>query len=425
MIRVFKIILLFCIVFGFPIPYIYNSTVLAGILTLAIFSFKKHSLNNFLIIIKSSYIFYLFLLLFIIIVLSLLWPILHQTYDFTIIKTLVNQIVSLFILIIFYSTFYSTSNSPVEIMNDLINIFLIQTFIQIIAFLSPTAKEVVGIFQNKSTIDIANKYEGLRGLALSGGQFFCLSFNYGLIYIIFINYFRVTKQNSIVAITKFIFLIAGTFFAGRTGFIGLLFAIMFLIVSGSNIFKNILLLLKLLAAGTIILTVIFLLLPDTTALFVKKVFPFAFEYFYHFQKSGNLSTTSTHDLFSKMYFPINPFTFLFGDAKYSGLNNHYYMKTDAGYMRQILFYGIIGVLMFIIYQIVMFYKPYKISKTEIKLFNKEVTAKYFFWFLFLYLIVGHVKGEVIGFLIMTQTILLLLFLSYILPFLANQKQKSN
>lgn len=57
--------------------------------------------------------------------------------------------------------------------------------------------------------------------------------------------------------------------------------------------------------------------------------------------TGQLNTTSTDHLFS-MYFLPNFRTLLFGDGFYAGtMGNSYYMSVDVGYLRPMLFYGVI------------------------------------------------------------------------------------
>lgn len=57
--------------------------------------------------------------------------------------------------------------------------------------------------------------------------------------------------------------------------------------------------------------------------------------------TGQLNTTSTDHLFS-MYFMPEPRTFLFGDGFYAGtMSDAYYMGIDVGYLRPLLFYGVV------------------------------------------------------------------------------------
>ena len=88
--------------------------------------------------------------------------------------------------------------------------------------------------------------------------------------------------------------------------------------------------------------------------------------FYNFIDGEGISTRST-DALKDMYFPIPIDTFLIGDGYYSDPYNEelYYMRTDAGYMRMILYFG--SIFSFIFYSIIMviFYKTYKNFKMDI------------------------------------------------------------
>lgn len=70
------------------------------------------------------------------------------------------------------------------------------------------------------------------------------------------------------------------------------------------------------------------------------------EYFFEGIKYGQISFgPSTDKLTNEMYFMPEDWTFIFGDGFYTNNDGSYYMHTDAGVLRHILFYGILGELL--------------------------------------------------------------------------------
>ena len=97
-----------------------------------------------------------------------------------------------------------------------------------------------------------------------------------------------------------------------------------------------------------------------------------------------------------MYFPVEEKTFLIGDGKYTNEDGSYYMYTDAGYMRNILYFGILGFIFLFLYQISFFIWDYK------NLFINFI--------ILIYILIMHVKGDVLAFSIILQNMLLINFI---------------
>ena len=66
---------------------------------------------------------------------------------------------------------------------------------------------------------------------------------------------------------------------------------------------------------------------------------YAFQIVYRYLEQGDASYTSVNHLQS-MYFLTGDGTFLFGDGKYTNVDDSYYLHTDAGFMRFLLMYGV-------------------------------------------------------------------------------------
>jgi hypothetical protein len=283
----------------------------------------------------------------------------------------------------------------------------------VLAFTSPTIADTVHLFQKDSVADM--NMGGLRALALSGNPFFDLSAAYGLIYIYYFKYIIDEKQSrlNIKDTLLFAILFVGTFFAGRTGFVGLIIGLFFYFFAPGSLKLKTLSVLKIIAIFTGLAFLILMILPGEVREMVEtRLLPFAFEFIYAYTDSGSITTKSSDSL-SQMYFPLSVQTFFLGDGRYIMPNGDYYRFTDAGYMRNVLYYGIAGPILLFIYQMQFFRKPIKIIIGKFSLYRKQAFSDlFFFLILIIYVLILHYKGEALGFLGNIQVIFLLTCISY-------------
>ncbi len=113
--------------------------------------------------------------------------------------------------------------------------------------------------------------------------------------------------------------------------------------------------------------------------------PWLFEFYYSYKETGEFATASSDHLINQMYYSLPNETLLFGDGKYSNSDGSYYGHTDAGYMRNVLFYGVGGVIFLIIFQMKLIHN----------LFKNQNSPKLFLIVVFLTLLVLHIKGDVL------------------------------
>jgi hypothetical protein len=94
-------------------------------------------------------------------------------------------------------------------------------------------------------------------------------------------------------------------------------------------------------------------------------------------------------------------TLLIGEGRYDNPDGSYYKDVDAGYLRNILFFGIPWVVLSFMYQLLFLMEPFN------KLKDKH--PKVFIVMVLVYVLVLHIKGEVLG---RELFILLILFMHY-------------
>ena len=149
------------------------------------------------------------------------------------------------------------------------------------------------------------------------------------------SYFLI-KKNCFLGYLGVIFSFLGVLFYGRIGLIlFFLYIIYFLIVEGR---------IKYLLYMIILCCVIVLFMNSIENPLLIKWLDWLLsplESFINGLHVGQLNFGGSADkLIYQMYFPIDDRTLLFGDGRYTNLDNSYYMHTDAGFMRILLYGGI-------------------------------------------------------------------------------------
>ncbi|MGF1889880.1 hypothetical protein L4D13_27765, partial [Photobacterium profundum] len=173
-------ILLFLHIFSFKIPVLYNSTILASLLSIFLINrkciFVLHS------IFKKKFVYQLLVTFSLPFLYAIVSTVLHSNYDFSFISLYVNNLVYALLTIWLVSIISSFSNGDIDPIKLLVIVVFIQSMIISLSFSSSEILSFVQIFQDSQQAEAASEYYGggVRGLALSGGQFFNLSAFYTL-----------------------------------------------------------------------------------------------------------------------------------------------------------------------------------------------------------------------------------------------------
>lgn len=399
--KTFYSVLIFMYVFMFKIIGPIDSSIFVGfVLALLVLNNRQFQKRVKQIILSDA-----FCGLFLTFVLLCLWigivTVINRTLDFSFVKTWLHVFIQIIIGIFVYCYLYSKGEAR-NIVNYLIVAFILQTLVEWLGLISPAFKSFIYSTKSAQTIRIANQYGGIRGLSLAGSSFFGLAISFGLVYILYLSpYNTLFGKHSIAKFLCLLFLISGTFFAGRTGLVGLLFACIIPVarfLSGKtklNI-KSTITILLILLVGFAIFALIAHEFRDANMLFkrIGHLYDYVFEAFISLFNGKGLSTTSTSELFGEMYFKIPFKTLIVGDGYYTDpITGSYYMNTDSGYMRVILYLGLPGLVLMFVFQHYIF-----------KLGHLEKKTKYLCW---IFLIILQIKGETIGFSMILQSTILL------------------
>lgn len=99
---------------------------------------------------------------------------------------------------------------------------------------------------------------------------------------------------------------------------------------------------------------LFLYSPEFYELINEQLLPYAFEFLYSMSDGGTAETASTNRLM-EMWNDSNfdSLELLFGSGKYSNTDGSYYMHVDPGVLRHMLYMGVVGYLLLLVYQLML------------------------------------------------------------------------
>lgn len=400
---IFSTILVFCVVFMFKVVSVVDSSMVVGVLLafLLLISVRfRHcffySVNGQKFMTLSAL--FLALVAWIFIALSI-----NGGGDLSFIKTLLHLYIQFIICYLLFS-FLKSNGVAHKIPNYLLAAFIIQSIIIVFGIINSSFRQFLLSTKSELEISLSNHY-GFRGASLSGSSFFGLAISFGAMFIVYFYTLKEKKNNNIfVSLLTLSLLTFASLSAGRTAIIGLFFAILFFIITKKYKKKN---RNALVFIKRIFFFIIFTLIVLGTAFIVASDslihlfgdFGFYITEFFTSSSGGMFRTTSTDSLKS-MFIPIEPDTFFIGDGIYTTATG-YYMKTDSGLMRPILYAGLPCLILLTVIQIHI-----------LNIGNMFKKDKKLFVIILLYLLVIQIKGEVLGFSIMINTVLILFSLSY-------------
>lgn len=273
-----------------------------------------------------------------------------------------------------------------------ISCLFIQSIIALIMFVNRPfclfMFELQGIDMYSRAIQL---YFGVRLIGL-GCFYFGAGVIYGLGLILLIPY--MLKANSKKTIILLIILygylfIIGLFFA-RTCLIGFGISFLYLIVCIFNVsirskafrvIRQFILWFFIISASLVIL---YNSVPSIQEEY-GEIVNFGFEAFINYSETGELSTKSSDGLkeYHLSLLPDETSTYLLGDTRWND-GEHYYKGTDVGYFRLLYYFGIIGTLLFILYQ-------YETLRLIGKIYHDR-KIKLLFIMIFIYEVILLIKG---------------------------------
>lgn len=388
---VFGLVILFFYVFDFTLPVIQRSSILALFLLLFLISTNKYYRQRTTFLFRKKFVRRLILGYLGILIFSAFIPVLHQTYDFTFIKTLIANLIALFTAVLLVAYLLPEDQEEQYLLGLIVSIFVLQSLIELAAFASPQIQSLVSSFNSGSELQ-QERGIGFRSLALSNATVATLGGVFGVLYILF--FYRLILKRS-VSYSDLILLgvlIIGNFFGGRIGYVGLVIGVIGFVFYLRS-FKTVVKLVLYGISVSILLTLFYnspLIPRNVKGILDNRILPWVFEGYYKYQLTGSLETGSTNDLFRDHYFPIPADTFILGDGRFyvRSDSNETYMHTDAGVMRIILYGGIVLQALMIAWTIYLL--------SPLRKFGYR-GGSFLFYMLFAYILLFHVKTVSFGY----------------------------
>ncbi len=221
------------------------------------------------------------------------------------------------------------------------------------------------------------------------------------------------KKLNIYHIVQFILIITGCFFYGRITIFGIILGMLLVFSQKSNAYKNFKLILIIMTIFMMLILLLNYLASISDEFFYWRKWAFAIldQVFV----KHNVTDYSVVHMFEDMYFLPDVKTLILGDGYYTDpFTGKYYMSTDVGFMRVILYGGggciciLFGMLIFLIY------KTY--VRTESKLRKRLFIFTAVLWMIL------EMKGESYQRIIMLVYPLFLVTLSEVKNYCINFKQ---
>lgn len=406
-IALIDVFIVFCYIFSFYIvgPVTSSLVVVFPFVFYCIY-YKKWS-KYMCIELKNPFVVRVFLFLCFLIGVGAIYSCLHLTMELEYIKVMFGQIIQFIcgVFIIVYLK-YQKHYDAMKMEKIIIWAFLVQSVIQLVAMSIPSFAQFILHFSRAH--DLQDAYGGgVRGLALSSGVGWSLALAYGLVYIVFVKRYMLRGVN-IENIIMGMLLFMGTFFAGRTGFVGAgLGGIYFLISNQQSSTAKLRLIIKILFGIVLFCLGFYFLFPTMTEHLIENVFPFAFEPFYRLYYNDSFSTSST-DKLGEMWESIPTIKeILLGTGYFTDpFTGAYYKHTDVGILRNLFYWGIGGYGLLIIYQLMLIGPIKYVNNQDVSRFN------IFFYkcLIIVYLFFLECKAMTVGFNKMTFSIIF--FIAY-------------
>jgi len=214
----------------------------------------------------------------------------------------------------------------------------------------------------------------------------------GLIVMVPVLLMKNNKQRIIRGIFLYMYLfLVGVFFA-RTTMVGMACSILLLLsyLLKSSFGKKAAKVIRQVVLWTTIITSLSIMIYTTSPSLQRdygKIIDFGFEAFINLAENGELSTKSSDGLQEEHFkiLPENIKTYYVGDTQWTD-GEHYYMGTDVGYVRLLFYFGISGIILFLLYQ-------YSVLGTLGQM-DKNTIIKNLFFIILIYALIVLIKGFV-------------------------------
>ena len=305
-------------------------------------------------------------------------------------------------------------------INDFIDIFInimaIQGLLMLLQFVSYDFRVVIQSILGNNKVKSVGSFQWFRGLAisLSKNYDFSLLQSFGM-FLLMSKFLR--RKIVLLDYLKIFLIVFSIIISGRTGFVGLGFALMVFILKTVR-YKVFINFIRKISVSLFVIYALYTLseyvVPNLYMSINDNLLPWAFEFYYNFIETGEFSTTSSDQLNESHYYELSDKTLVFGDGKYIGDDGFYYGLTDAGYMRQTMYFGVIGIAIFAILYLRMAYINYTRLSSDYNFIIPSFTVLMF---------IAHYKGDVFTNSLILNRAFYMVAIGFILYMLKAEEEK--
>ncbi len=257
-------------------------------------------------------------------------------------------------------------------------------------FSIPALREFLNSIQiyNEHEIKVLQETQNFR-LNGFGSRFFGAGIINGFALILITSLIKFHKKETKVLILSFAYLFIFVFgmMMARTTIIGAFLSFVLLLIPQNLIsitqIKKHLKFSYYITSIPICISVIIIIIFPGIQQYITNIFKFGFEMFINYFSSNSFESESTNKMLEMYIWPSSLKTYIIGDGLFTDLiTKKYYMNTDIGYLRLIYYFGVIGMMSYFTFQLVLINSIYKLNRGY----------KYTFIIIFIYLIILNFKG---------------------------------
>ena len=251
---------------------------------------------------------------------------------------------------------------------------------------------------------IKARYNGARGYGLA----MSITYELGVVQsfsAMFLAYFMQEKRKA-YHVLAYLLIVVSILVTGRTALIGVILSIVYLLMTDSKAQKKGMrtFLILGLAGGLIVFCMVSF--GDENSVIVSLE-DYLFEAINNYKLTGKFGTSTGSNLV-KMFESMKEYsvkTWLIGDGRYKGEGLLYYGHVDVGFLRHILYFGVIGCAVLLGFYGYIYYKGSKLVKNS--------RLKVMWNLLFIYIMLAHIKGDFLLGCSMGISIVLILFYTFV------------
>ena len=280
--------------------------------------------------------------------------------------------------------------TPLMVINYLAAICVVQCVIALLISRNPLVKDFVDSFLGGDGFmgKLENRMYGIGcALDVAGLKFSCVLV--AISFVVMNGLCQPKLQTTIYWIAYLVIAVVGNMI-GRTTSVGVVVSLIYILVHcifyGYREFlkSRVLPLLLLMVALLPLLIYLYNNSPKT-----REDLRFGFEGFFSLAETGRWETNSNNRLSDMFVLPDNPKTWIIGDGyfdnpysdpNFNGDNpTEFYKGTDVGYLRFIFYFGVIGLISFIVFFLVVFWECATRHRKYAILFLMILTINYIVW----------------------------------------------